>query len=205
MAASYRLGTKSVGGIGYLIVAGVPWMAMTRGYAAWLVVPVVAVASLLAVTGANAQSAAQVGSAGVTINLPTGWHAIPLALPPGLHVDANPVARIVAASRPVSFGNGCGVGAYSFSRTAVALVLMEWTRPTPGVFPHRPARFTPKTLPVRPPPSIECFNGPGGGVEFTDHGRRFEAFLLLGRDAPAGLADRARAVLDTLRVRKPRA
>jgi hypothetical protein len=177
---------------------------MIRGYTGWLVVPVVAVASLLAVTGANAKPAARVGSAGVTINLPKGWHAIPLGLPPGLHVDADPVSRIVAASGPVSFGNGCGVGAYAFSRSAVALVVVEWTRPTPGVFPHRPARFTPKTLPVRPPPSIECFNGPGGGVAFTDHGRRFQAFLLLGRDAPTGLADRARAVLDTLQVRKSR-
>ena len=167
-----------------------------------LVVSAVALASLLAVTDANARSATRVGSAGVTINLSGGWHAIPLALPPGLHVDADPVARIVAASGPVSFGTGCGVGAYSFPSTAVALVIVEWTRPTPGAFPHRPARFTATTLPVRPPPSIECFNGPGGAVEFADHGRRFEAFLLLGRHAPTGLADRARAVLNTLQVRR---
>jgi hypothetical protein len=174
---------------------------MTRRFAGWLIVPVVAVSLLLSVTGANARSAARVGSAGVTINLPNGWRSMALALPPGLHVDANPVARIVAASGSVSFGNGgCGEFPYSFPSTAVALVILEWVHPTPGVLPHRPGRFTSKTLPVRPPPSIECFNGPGGSVEFIDHGRRFDAFVLLGRHAPAGLADRARSVLNTLRV-----
>jgi hypothetical protein len=178
---------------------------MTRRLAGWLVVPAVAVASVLSVTGATARSAARAGSAGVTINLPKGWHAMALALPPGLHVDANPVARIVAASGPVSFGNGCGVGSYSFPSTAVALVIMEWTHPTPGVFPHRPTRFTSRTLPLSPPPSIECFNGPAGSTEFIDHGRRFDAFILLGRQAAPSLADRARAVLDTLEAVSPRA
>jgi hypothetical protein len=153
-----------------------------------------------AATGGASLANGRAGSAGVTIRLPRGWHAIPLALPPGMHVDAEPVARIAAASGPISFG-GCGEFPYSFPETAVALVVLEWVRPTPGVFPHRPRRFTATALPVHRAPALECFDGPGGSVEFADHGRRFDAFLLLGRHASARLADRARAVLDTLRVR----
>ncbi len=113
----------------------------------------------------------------------------------------DPVTRIVAASEPISFGKGCNDVDYSFPSTAVALVVLEWVLLTPHL-PARPHRFTRKTLPVRPPPAIECFNGPGGSAEFMDHGRRFDAFLLLGRRAPPELASRARAVLDTLRVSK---
>jgi hypothetical protein len=157
---------------------------------------VVAVSSAAQGRGATSR----VGWAGVTVNLPAGWHAMQLAVPAGVTIDVDPVARIAAASGPISFGNGCGEFPYSFPDTAVALVVLEWTRPTPGAFPHRPAQFTSKTLPVHRPPAVECFNGPAGSTEFTEHGRRFDAFLLLGRHAPSALADQARAVLDTLSV-----
>src|SRR5207244_575958 len=107
------------------------------------------------------------------------------------------VTRIVASSGRIWFGKGCNDVDYSFPNTAVAVVVLEWVRLAPQLAP-RPARFTAKTLPVRPPPSIECFNGPGGGIDFTDHGRRFAAFLLLGRRASSRLAGSARAVLNTL-------
>ena len=64
---------------------------------------------------------------------------------------------------------------------------------------NRPLRFTREVLPVDPGVA-ECFAGSGGTVPFTDRGRQFGAYILLGPDAPASLADQARAVLQTLRV-----
>jgi hypothetical protein len=139
----------------------------------------------------------RVGQAGVTVELPRGWHAIPSAAAPASQND--PATRIAAASGPISFGHGCGQLDYRFPSTGVAVVVLEWVRLKPAL-PPRPARFTQKTLPVRSPPALECFAGAGGSVEFADHGRRLDAFVLLGRHASAALADRARAVLDTLRV-----
>ena len=114
----------------------------------------------------------------------------------------DPVTRIVAASAPIGFGRGCNDVDYSFPKTAVALVVLEWVRLKVTPLPPRPPRFTARNLPVSRPPSVECFSGPGGSIAFTDHGRHFDAFLLLGLHAPPRLADRARAVLDTLRVGK---
>jgi hypothetical protein len=62
-----------------------------------------------------------------------------------------------------------------------------------------------QTLRLLPPPAIECFGGAGGSVFFSEHGRRFGAYVLLGRRAPVALADRARAVLRTVRVEPIRA
>jgi hypothetical protein len=160
----------------------------------------VALAAVVADAGTSSRAAPRVGSAGVTIRLPRGWHAIPFTLPPPGYKN-DPVTRIVAASGHIWFGKGCNDVDYSFPATAVALVVLEWVGLAPHL-PPRPARFTAKTLPVRPPPAIECFNGPGGSVDFRDHSRRFAAFLLLGRRASAQLAGRARAVLNTLRVTK---
>jgi hypothetical protein len=131
--------------------------------------------------------------------LPRGWHAIPLMVPPPSMKVGDPVTRIVVSSGPIWFGKGCNDVDYLFPNTAVALVVLEWVSLTPHL-PARPHRFSAKTLAVRPPPAIECFNGPGGSVQFMDHGRRFDAFLLLGRRASPELADRARAVLGTLKV-----
>jgi hypothetical protein len=162
---------------------------------------VVGAGCALAVANAAGQASAsrRVGGAGVTVALPTDWHAIRLLVPtPSMQVG-DPVTRIVAASGPVSFGKGCNDVDYAFPSTAVALVVLEWVTLTMHL-PARPHRFTRKTLPVRPSPAVECFDGPGGSVQFIDHGRRFAAFLLVGRRAAPALADRARAVLDTLRV-----
>jgi hypothetical protein len=161
---------------------------------------------LLAAVGA-CSSAHRVGSAGVTISLPKGWHSIrmPAKPPPGTPI-VDPVTRIVAASGPFDLSKtGCLVATYRFPRTAVSVVVVEWVRRTPGTrFPPRPRRFTSTTLPVRRPPAIECFDGPGGSAEFTDRRRRFAAYVLLGRRAPPRLAVAARAVLDTLRVKGKR-
>jgi hypothetical protein len=144
--------------------------------------------------------ASRVGGAGVTVALPKGWHSIPLMVPPpGTQVD-EPVTRVVAASAPIDFGPGCNELDYRFPDTGVAIVVVEWIHLRFGPLPPRPRRFTAKTLPVRPAPALECVDGPGGGIEFSDHGRRLGAYVLLGRRAPLSLAAEARAVLNSLRV-----
>jgi hypothetical protein len=145
------------------------------------------------------------GDGGVTIALPHGWHAVPQVW---FHSATypEPVTRIVVASAPIHWKDtGCQIASYAFSKRAVAIVVVEWRRSAPGTrYPARPERFTAANLRVRPPPALECFDGAGGSIEFDDHGRHFGAYVLLGRDAPAALAVRARAVLDTLRVRAVR-
>ena len=64
----------------------------------------------------------------------------------------------------------------------------------------RPKRFTTESLPIQEPPAIECFAGSGGSAQFIEAGRMFGAYVLLGRSAPAVLADKARAALDTLLI-----
>ena len=168
----------------------------------WFALAVVVVATAAGSAGATRPRA---GSAGVTIAVPTGWHTW---VPPG-GVAGNvtdPLTRIVAVSAPFRFAAcGCQVAAYAFPGEAVALVVVEWIGSTPGTaWPPRPHRFTRTTLPLHPPPSIECFDGPGGSAQFADHGRRFGAYILIGRRASPALADRARHVLDTLRVNRRR-
>jgi len=165
-------------------------------------VGLILVATAIGGAGANDAMRPRVGSSGVTVVLASGWHAWvpPAGVTPTV---TDPLTRVVAVSAPFQFAaNGCQVAAYAFRRDAVAVVVVEWVGATPGVrWPPRPRHFTRATLPLHPAPAIECFDGPGGSVEFADHGRRFGAYLMLGRRAPARLADRARAVLDTLRVR----
>ena len=150
----------------------------------------------------GAAPAPHAGSAGVTVSLPHGWSSIPQTVPAaGTHVG-DPVTRIVVASAPIGFSaKGCNVATYAFASTAVALVVVEWTRLGRNArWAPRPRRFTAETLPVQAPPAIECFAGAGGSVQFADHGRHFGAYLLLGKRASPALADRARGVLDTLAV-----
>ena len=153
----------------------------------------------------KAVTAPRVGRAGVTVALPKGWHAW---VPPGPYAPgADPLTRVVAVSAPFRFAaSGCQVGGYAFPSDAVALVVVEWQgRANPKArYAPRPRVFTAKNVPLQPPPAIECFNGSGGSVQFADHGRRFGAYILLGRRAPSNLADRARAVLDTLKVESRR-
>jgi hypothetical protein len=152
--------------------------------------------------GHDSTGGRRVGSGGVTVALPRGWHDMPQMVPPSTMKVGDPVTRVVVASAPIDFNaKGCNEFAYAFSIKAVAVVILEWVRPTPGHLSPRPRHFTRKNLPVRPPPALECWDGPGGGAQFTDHGRRFAAFILLGRRASVELADRARSVLDTVAVK----
>ena len=150
----------------------------------------VALAVGLVLAGASPH---RVGQAGVTLVLPGGWSSVPLVLPPP---DGNdPVTRIVIASTPIRFGQ-CNDISYRFAATGVAIVVLEYRTRTVGSFPPRPRHFH-LSLQQR----LDCHVGRGGSVQFTDHARRFDAFILLGPRASATLGRRALRVLDTLRVR----
>ena len=142
------------------------------------------------------------GSGGVTVALPAGWHSTA--------ADQGKVAqlltRIVVSSGAIrtSLTSSCQIADYDFPKSAVAIVVVEWTKPIGvmkiGVGPPRPRRFTAANLQIHHPPIIECWAGPGGSVEWAERGHSFAAYVLLGRRAPASLADRARAVLDTIHI-----
>ena len=144
------------------------------------------------------------GSGGVTVALPPGWHSTK----PDQGAITKPLTRIVVSSGPIQprLTGTCHaqVADYAFPATAVAIVVVEWTKPIGGmkigVGPRRPRHFTAANLPIHRPPIIECFAGPGGSAQWAERGHSFAAYVLLGRRAPAALAARARAVLDTLRV-----
>jgi hypothetical protein len=145
------------------------------------------------------------GSGGVTVALPPGWHSTT----PDQGSITNPLTRVVASSGPIGprLTGTCHtqVADYTFPASAVAIVVVEWTKPIGGmkigVGPRRPRHFTAANMPVRRP-EIECFAGPGGSAQWAERGHSFAAYILLGRKAPASLVARARAVLDTLRVSK---
>jgi hypothetical protein len=150
---------------------------------------------------ASAEAPRRVGTAGVTVALPPSWHSTK-ALQGSV---TNPLTRIVASSGPIrpDLTSSCQVAAYAFPKTAVAIVVVEWTKQIGGmkigVGPRRPRRFTAANLPILHP-IIECFAGPGGSIQFAARRHSFAAYVMLGRKAPARLADQARAVLDTLRI-----
>jgi hypothetical protein len=144
------------------------------------------------------------GTGGVTVALPRGWHSAQ----PDQGRITQPLTRIVASSGPIGLRltGTCHtqLTGYTFPATAVAIVVVEWTRPLGrmkiGSGHPRPRHFTAANLPVHGPPIVECFPGPGGSAQWAERGHTFMATVLLGRKAPAALAARARAVLDTLRV-----
>jgi hypothetical protein len=144
------------------------------------------------------------GTGGVTVALPPGWHSTR----PDQGRITNPLTRLVVSSgaiRPRLTGTcHTQVADHTFLATAVAIVVVEWTKPIGGmkigVGPKRPPRFTAGNLSIRPPPIIECFDGPGGSIQWAERRHTFAAYVLLGRKAPPTLVTRSRAVLDTLRV-----
>lgn len=164
-------------------------------------VALVALLLLAGCTGSESGVASQptrAGNAGVSVELPSGWHSLtPLR---DTHV-IDPVARVVVSSAQIEEGGtSCQVADFAPPPDAVSIVILEWRRSDGRPPPPRPAHFTGETLRLSAPPAIECFNGSGGAAFFAERGRVFGAYLLLGKQAPADLADRARAVLDTLQV-----
>ena len=158
-------------------------------------------AVLFALAAGSAEAGRRTGTAGVTVLLPRGWHAweAPRNLDPAV---TDPLTRVVAVSAPFGFADrGCQVAAYTFPKTAVAVVVVEWTQLWHEArWKLRPDAFTTSSLQVRPPPAIECFDGSGGSAQFVDHGRHFGAYLLAGTEAGKRIVSQARVVLDSLRV-----
>jgi hypothetical protein len=162
----------------------------------------VAVLCLAALAGCKSQAppapaqAVRAGAAGVTVLLPEGWHTT--APDDGRVVD--PVTRVAVSSGPMANRHTeCQIANYGPEDDAVSLVVVEWKSSSDGSFAPRPPRFGAEEPPANDG-AIECFDGAGGSVEFLDGGRNFGAYLLLGPDADPGLADEARAVLETLEV-----
>ena len=160
--------------------------------------------SLLAALVLAAPAPTRVGAAGVTVALPPAWHSTR----PDQGSISNPLTRIVVSSGPIRWDlvDRCQtqVASYVFPKTAVAIVVVEWTKQIGGMKigtgPARPRRFTRANLPLRRPPAIECFAGAGGSIQFAARRHTFAAYVLLGTKAPVRLADRAHTVLDTLRI-----
>jgi hypothetical protein len=162
----------------------------------------VVAAAICVLAAGCGHSGRRVGGHGLTLAVPHGWHTWVPLVPPGGGAITDPGTRIVAVSAPFSVvGHTCEPFDYGFRSGAVGIVLVEWKKTSDiGPLPPRPRRFTSKTLPVRRH-ELECWDGPGGGIQFADHGRDFGAYILLGPAAPPKLAEQARKVLDTLRVR----
>jgi hypothetical protein len=164
----------------------------------------------IATLGSNAQGAHErlvsgrwTGSAGVEVRLPSGWHFYRDGVAPRSMPYADPLVRVVVASANVrAYPHGCKAETFRFARKSIGLMIVEWVHPQPGVvWPSKPRRFTTRTLPVQRQHAVECWPGQGGSTQFVFHGRRFGAYLLLGPDAAPVAASKARAVLDTLRIK----
>ena len=140
---------------------------------------------------------ARTGEAGVSVELPPGWHA-------GAPADGNvvdPLTRLVASSARVKLREvPCQIARYAPPPSEVTLVVVEWKSSADADPGPRPPSFTREALPLQPPPAIECFEGSGGSVQFVEQGRVFGAYLLAGTRAPERLIREAREVLNGLTV-----
>jgi hypothetical protein len=138
-----------------------------------LVLTVLLVALLLVPAGAAKPAPRLDAGSGISLVLPAGWHVVHRQISD----CSDPVQRFAAASR------------------GTTVLLLETNM---GRFPLRTARFR---LPAKLSTFEGCCNMPNGpGVEllFRDHGRRFYAFVYLGRhsrDRPAALS-----LLNSLRI-----
>ncbi len=143
---------------------------------------------------------ARSGANGVSVVLPAGWHTMPA----DDGVVSSPVTQVAVSSGPMeNRETECQITDYGPEDDAVSLVVVEWQPNSDFSMGPRPASFGAAELPVTQG-SIECFDGAGGTVQFSDAGRMFGAYLLLGPDAPPELADEARAALQTLEVEPAR-
>ena len=139
----------------------------------------------------------EVGSAGVTIALPEGWHA--LAANDGNIID--PVTRIAATSGPLREPMpGCEtqITRYAPDPEGASLVIVEWKDPDPTL-PRRPPTFEGDALRLQQG-RLECFAPNGGSVQFSERGRVFGVYVMVGERGQRSLAEEARRALDTLQV-----
>jgi len=165
-----------------------------------VVATVVAVSLLLALPAAG-QGGRRIANGGVSMAIPHDWKWLALSPPPPGNGQSEPMTRLVVASGAVTFGRGCNDIDYTIGSKAVAIVVLEWRRPTPGTtWPTRPRHFGNDSLPIRRG-LVECWPGAGGSVQFKQNGRRLAAFILAGAKASTTTIATARHVLDTLDAR----
>lgn len=146
-------------------------------------------------------------NAGVTIDLPAGW-----SVAAGVATSvSDPVERIAIASVPVTVNpdQSCVTQASnrSFSDQGAMVIVLEYTSDVGGPvidYLPRPGRFgpdVPKRMGGRIPTArFECFDGSGWIFRFTEQGRRFLAWILLGPEAASDQERVALSVLSSLRV-----
>ena len=132
------------------------------------------------------------------VELPRGWHASDVAV----SAVSDPVVHLVVSSAPLEpAATDCQATSYAVADDAVAVVLLEWrgSETPPPRLQRLPERLDTLTLPLSRG-AVECHAGRGGSVAFVEEGRALAAYVLLGARAPAALADKARELLETLRV-----
>ena len=144
---------------------------------------------LLVPTGAGAVASARrvEAGAGISVALPSGWRLVHRSI-----TDcSDPAQRLLATTARGQLRRRFRVPA----RGALVL-LMESSS---GRFPARPPRFH---LPRRFAGSLggccEIPTGPGVELSFRDHGRRFYAFVYVGRRSEA--RGSTLALLNSLRI-----
>jgi hypothetical protein len=142
--------------------------------------------------------AALIAAAGLSLQLPAGWHGLRL---PGIAPVTDPIIPFVISSAPIRrTGKPCQIGQFGPSRSAVTIVVVQWRLRYAGTrWGPRPARFDSKVLPLRVG-ATECYGGRGGSVTFGQRGRQLGVYLMAGLRAPDAKVNRARFLLRTLRV-----
>jgi hypothetical protein len=142
--------------------------------------------------------AALIAAAGLSLQLPAGWHGVRA---PSFAPITDPIIPFVVSSAPILRARkSCRIGQFGPPPTAVTIVIVEWRRHYAGTrWGLRPARFGSKVLSLRAG-AIECYGGRGGTVSFGQRGRHLGVYLMAGLRAPDAKVNRARLLLRTLRV-----
>lgn len=147
----------------------------------------VAAAVLLVPGGAGGSSRQVDAGAGISVVLPVGWRLVRQSVT----YCSDPAQRAVFTTARGKLHPG-----YRVPAQAALVLLMEGTS---GRFPARPARFR---LPRRFVGTVggccEIPTGPGVELLFRDHGRRFYAFVLVGRRS--GARRSAESLVNSLRI-----
>jgi hypothetical protein len=142
---------------------------------------------LLLVPAGAASSRRVDAGAGISVALPAGWRLVHRSI-----TDcSDPAQRLLATT-----ARGKLRQRYRVPALAALVLLMEGSS---GRFPARPARFhLPRRLVGSLGGCCEIPTGPGVELPFRDHGRRFYAFVYVGRRS--GARGSTLALLNSLRI-----
>jgi hypothetical protein len=124
---------------------------------------------------------------GISVVLPSGWRLVDQSITE----CSDPAQRLLATT-----ARGKLSRRYPVPARAALVLLMETGN---GRFPPRPARFhLPRRLVGTLGGCCEIPYGPGVELIFRDHGRKFYAFVYVGRRS--GERQRTLALLNSLRI-----